>query len=178
MYARTLKLVAALPKRRPTAVLPFRLEQLFQRLGAAHGDAETLEDQIWHLWMQYPHRRAARILDQVCNDIAGHRYDIAETRLARLLRACPDYAEAWNKRATLDVLQRRDEESVADIRRTLELEPRHFGAICGFGQICLRRHDRAGALFAFDAALRVNPHLGSIRAAVKELSDERTGPMQ
>jgi tetratricopeptide (TPR) repeat protein len=169
MYARTLKLVAALPKRRPTAVLPFRLEQLFQRLGAAHDDAETLEDQIWHLWMQYPHRRAARILDQVCNDIAGHRYDIAETRLARLLRACPDYAEAWNKRATLYYLQQRDAESVYDIHRTLELEPRHFGALCGLGEILVCEGEYEDALFVFQAALRLNPHLEAARAAIEQI---------
>ena len=135
MYAETLKLVAELPKRRPTTALPSQLEQLFQRLGTAHCNAEDLEDRIWHLWMHYPHRRAARTLDQVCTDIAAHRYDIAETRLQRLLRACPDYAEAWNKRATLYYLQQRDEESVRDIHRTLELEPRHFGALCGLGEI-------------------------------------------
>ena len=169
MYAPTLKLVAALPKRRPTAVLPFQLEQLFQRLGTAEGNTETLEDQIWHLWMQYPHRRAARILDQVCNDIAAHRYDIAETRLARLLRACPDYAEAWNKRATLYYLQQRDDESVHDIHRTLELEPRHFGALASLGEVLCSQGEIEPALLAFSRALRVHPHLGAARERVREL---------
>jgi cytochrome c-type biogenesis protein CcmH/NrfG len=66
----------------------------------------------------------------------------------------------------------RDDESVPDIRRTLELEPRHFGAICGFGQICLRHGNRAAALFAFDAALRINPHLGAVRTVFEELAAE------
>ena len=169
MYARTLKLVAALPKRRPTTVLPSQLEQLFQRLGAVRCDAEDLEEQIWHLWMQYPHRHAARVLDQACSDIAARRYDIAETRLARLLRACPDYAEAWNKRATLYYLQQRDEESVADIHRTLELEPRHFGALCGLGEILVCEGEYDDALFVFQAALRLNPHLEAARSAVEQI---------
>jgi tetratricopeptide (TPR) repeat protein len=169
MYARTLKLVAALPKRRPTTVLPAQLELLFQRLGAAGGGAADLEDQIWHLWMQYPHHRAARILDQACTDIAAHRFDIAETRLERLLRSCPDYAEAWNKRATLYYLQQRDEESVRDIHRTLELEPRHFGALCGLGEILLSEGEYEDALFVFLAALRLNPHLEGARSAVGQI---------
>lgn len=169
MYARTLKLVAALPKRRPTTVLPSQLEQLFQRLGAVRCNAEDLEDQIWHLWMQYPHRRAARILDQACSDIAAHRFDIAETRLERLLRSCPDYAEAWNKRATLYYILERDEECVRDIHRTLELEPRHFGALCGLAEILRGAGDSDSAVFVFQVALRINPHLSTARTAVEEL---------
>jgi tetratricopeptide (TPR) repeat protein len=169
MYARTLKLVAALPRRQPTSVLPSRLEQLFRRLGAGRCNAEELEEQIWHLWMQYPHRRAACILDQACGDIAAHRFDIAETRLERLLRSCPDYAEAWNKRATLYYLQQRDEESVRDIHRALELEPRHFGALCGLGEILVCEGEQEDALFVFLAALRLNPHLEGARAAVEQI---------
>jgi tetratricopeptide (TPR) repeat protein len=169
MYAETLKLVAALSKRRPTTVLPSQLEQLFRRLGVARCDADALEDQIWHLWMHHPHRRAARILDQACSDIAAHRYDIAETRLDRLLRGCPDYAEAWNKRATLYYLQQRDEESVRDIHRTLELEPRHFGALCGLGEILISEGEFEDALFVFQAALRLHPHLEGARTAVEQI---------
>jgi len=169
MYAETLKLVADLSHRRPVAALPSKLEQLFKHLAAAQHDAEGLEDQIWSLWMHHPHDQAARILDKACNDIAARRYDIAETRLYHLLRACPDYAEAWNKRATLYYLQERDEESVRDIHRTLELEPRHFGALCGLGEILLSEGECEDALFVFQAALRLNPHLGGARAAVEEI---------
>ena len=91
----------------------------------------------------------------------------------------PDYAEAWNKRATLYYLQRRDAESVASIRRALELEPRHFGAICGFGQILIDQGDRTGAAFAFDAALRLNPHLGGeVRRTADELLREPLPQLQ
>jgi len=58
---------------------------------------------------------------------------------------------------------------VASIHRTLELEPRHYGAICGFAQICLSLGDTDSALFAFDAALRVNPHLERVRETIDKL---------
>jgi tetratricopeptide (TPR) repeat protein len=176
----TLKLILALGERRLRSRVPHRLNELFHRLAAAAGavEASQIEELIWSVWMAHDDPDAEDALSRATQAIAARELEEAEAILDALVALHPDYAEAWNKRATLYFLQRRDEESVADIRRTLELEPRHFGAICGFGQICLRRHDRAGALFAFDAALRVNPHLGSIRAAVKELSDERTGPMQ
>lgn len=169
MFAETLRLVADLPKRRPVAVLPSKLEQLFKRLTVPDCDAEDLEEQIWELWMRYPHGRAATVLDKACSDIAAQRYDIAETRLERLLRACPDYAEAWNKRATLYYLQQRDAESVHDIHRTLELEPRHFGALCGLGEILLSNGESEDALFVFHAALRLNPHLDDARVTMEQI---------
>jgi tetratricopeptide (TPR) repeat protein len=176
----TLKLVLALGGRIPAASMPQRLGELFHHLAAAPTpvDASRIEDAIWDVWMSHADADAQDALQQATRAIADRALDEAEAILDGLIALQPDYAEAWNKRATLYFLQRRDRESVADIRRVLELEPRHFGAICGFGQICLRQGDRASALFAFDAALRVNPHLGSIRAAVKELSGERVGPMQ
>lgn len=180
MFEDTLKLVLALDRRAPAASAPQRLGELFHRLAAATHAAEAsqVEDLIWDLWMSYPDADAQEALAQATRAIAERALDEAEAILDALVELHPGYAEAWNKRATLYFLQRRDTESIADIRRVLELEPRHFGAICGFGQICLRHGDHAAALFAFDAALRLNPHLGSIRAAVQELSDERGGPVQ
>ena len=64
----------------------------------------------------------------------------------------------------------RDALSVADIQRTLELEPRHFGAMGGFGQICLRAGDRDSALIAFQAAARLNPNLVDIAKVAAQLA--------
>jgi len=169
MYSETLRLVAHLPQRRPAATLPGRLEQLFRHLAAGDVLATDLEDEIWHLWMQHPHRAASQALDRAADDIAGQRFDLAETRLHYLLRACPDFPEAWNKSATLYYLMERDEESVQAIHRTLELEPRHFGALSALGEICMGRGDRDAALMAFSAALRINPHLDSARSSVAQL---------
>jgi tetratricopeptide (TPR) repeat protein len=176
----TLKLILSLGSRAPARHMPQRLTELFHRLAAAEGpvEASQVEDLIWGIWMSNDDPDAEDALGRATQAIAARELDEAEAMLDALVELHPGYAEAWNKRATLYFLQRRDRESVADIRRTLELEPRHFGAICGFGQICLRHGNRAAALFAFDAALRVNPHLGSIRAAAAELASERSGPLQ
>jgi Tfp pilus assembly protein PilF len=177
MFDETLKLILAAPTRRPAPSLPRRLDQLFAELLRAAGapEASQIEDQIWTLWMSHRDPAAEEDLERATRAIAAGDYDEAEQLLDQLVAAHPDFAEAWNKRATLYFRQGRDAESVHDIRQTLELEPRHFGAICGFGQICLRHGDRAGALFAFDAALRINPHLGTIRATVEKLAAEGQG---
>lgn len=174
MYAETLKLVVAL-HRKPCDRQPARLHDLFRRLHAASDPAEAAEteDAIWAAWMKPARGRPADELERATRAIVASDLEFAERTLAALTWMQPDYAEAWNKRATLYYLQRRDDESVAAIRRTLELEPRHFGAICGFGQILMDHGDRTGAAFAFDAALRLNPHLdGEVRRTADELLKE------
>lgn len=178
MFDDTLKLILSLGERPPRVRGPQRLTELFHRLAAAAGpvEASQVEDLIWNVWMAHDDPDAEDALSRATQAIAARELDEAEAILDALVELHPDYAEAWNKRATLYFLLRRDRESVADIRRTLELEPRHFGAVCGFGQICLRKGERTGALFAFDAALRINPHLGAVRAAREELAAEAHGP--
>jgi tetratricopeptide (TPR) repeat protein len=168
-----LRLICALPGRVPAATLPGRLQDLFRALAYGSPDATAVEEMIWALWMYHPHRRAAEALQRATSDIAARRYDIAETRLALLLRSRPDFPEAWNKRATLYYILERDEECLADIHRTLELEPRHFGALCGFGEICLGRGEPAAALLAFRAALRLNPHLSAVAESCERIGQGR-----
>jgi Tfp pilus assembly protein PilF len=171
MYAETLKLVATLEERRPSPRLPEQLHALFQRLG----DDETprrdaLEDEIWRLWMTHPDRAAAFDLERATRAMTAEDWGVADQILRGIVGSHPDYAEAWNKRATLYYIHRKDPESVRYLHRALELEPRHYGAICGFAEILLSNGESDAALFAFDAALRVHPHLPRARAIVAELT--------
>ena len=170
-HADTLRLLARLPERRPAASLPSRLHEFFDRLNACAtpGEARPVEDAIWSAWMYHGHDAADEALERASADMAARRFDIAETRLAILLRRRPDWAEAWNKRATLCYLMERDDESVAAIHRTLELEPRHFGALCGLGEIFRSRGDAGAALLAFGLALRVHPQLECARESARAL---------
>ncbi len=170
-YAETLKLVSRLPERQPAPVLPGRLNELFDKLLACPEPAAAIpiEDAIWSVWMYDRHEGAARALQRACTDIAARRFDIAETRLATLVRRRPDWAEAWNKLATLLYLLERDDESVAAIHRTLEIEPRHFGAMCGLGEILRSQGDAEAACLAFSMALRVHPRLGGVRQTLRDL---------
>jgi len=154
-----LALIAGRRGRRPAAPLA-ALDQLFRRLAAcAGGEAAETEDRIWRVWMDHPHRAAAEALELATRDIAARRYDIAETRLTRLLRSAPQFAEAWHKRAALYYLLGRDDECLCDIRRTLELEPRHFAAMLHFAEILLESGAAAEARFAISAALSLHPHI-------------------
>lgn len=163
-----LALIAGRRARRPAAALA-ALDQLFSRLAACAGtEALETEDRIWRVWMDHPHRAAAEALELATGDIAARRYDIAETRLTRLLRSAPQFAEAWHKRAALYYLLGRDAECLSDIRRTLELEPRHFAAMLHFAEIHLGAGAAAAARYAFAAALSLHPHLARAREALAD----------
>ena len=176
MFDDTLAQILALHHRRPAASLPARLDELFARLTADADDPMgfEVEDEIWEPWTSHSDPALAAKLNQAIAAIAASDFDRGRAILDDLISRAPDYAEAWNKLATLEFLRGRDCESVAAITRTLELEPRHFGAISGFAQICLRNGEPASARMAFEVALRLNPRLTAVRIAVEEL--KRTHP--
>ncbi|MGA8055835.1 MAG: hypothetical protein WCA12_18605 [Burkholderiales bacterium] len=175
MYPDTLKLVASAPHRRPTHRLHRRLDPLLRCLADLSNAsvAERIEDEVWAFWMRYPDARAVAELERATRATVVQDYGTAECILHRLVAHHPGFAEAWHKRAMLYYLQGRDDECVRDLHRTIVLEPRHYGAICSFAEICLEQGEREAALFAFDVALKLNPHLSRAREQVHALLAER-----
>jgi tetratricopeptide (TPR) repeat protein len=175
MYTETLKLIAAAPRRRPSHRLHRGLDALLRRLAdhAAAPWAEATQDEIWRLWMTYPDRRAAAELERATRAIVASDFATAERILQRLVALHPGFAEAWHKRGTLYYLQQRDDESVRDFHRALALEPRHFGAMLAFAELCTAHGRADAAAFVLDVALRLNPHLVESRKQLEALLAER-----
>lgn len=171
---RALELILSLDHMDPAANLPEELDGLFDHLARLElsEPLDVVEGSIWALWCSHPDESAVQRMERVIGGLAQGRFDAAERLLDGLINDYPDWAEAWNKRATLYFLQDRDEESISDIEETLRLEPRHFGALGGFGQICLRQDEPVSAKIAFEKALLVNPHLNGVREIVHELGAE------
>jgi predicted Zn-dependent protease len=168
-------LLLARNDRRPSMVLPARLNALFDDLKRAdplRDPSETME-LIWAIWIAHRDEGAAHRMVAAVEAIAAGAKDLARPILDALVEEFPDWAEAWNKRATLAFIERRDADCIADIARTLELEPRHFGAILGFAQICLRHGRKQEAKAAFEVAMGLNPHIAGIRDIVAELAVPR-----
>ena len=132
------------------------------------------EDTIWMLWSTHDDADASHAMEDAIGAIAAGDLDNAEAILDALVARCPEWSEAWNKRATLYFLQERDRESVLDIQETLRLEPRHFGAVSGLGQICLRAGDNESAIYVLEFALALNPALESVRQTVTALRADHT----
>ncbi len=172
-FDRVLRLVLSATERTPL-VGSRRLDSLFQTLAHPPGDlaAGEAEDLIWALWTSHDNAVSEERLDRAIRLVASRDFAGAQAVLDALLVDEPYYVEAWNKRATIFFLTEDDVRSLEDIARTLELEPRHFGAMCGFAQICLRHGRRAEALAVYDIALAIHPRLAEARSAVARLSRE------
>jgi tetratricopeptide (TPR) repeat protein len=153
-------------------LVPSRLDALFDDLKRAdplRDPNETME-LIWAIWIDHRDRDASHRMIAAVEAIAAGARDLAKPILDSLVADFPNWPEAWNKRATLAFIEKRDVESIADIVRTLELEPRHFGAILGFAQICLRHGRLPEAKAAFQVALALNPHIAGLQDVVQDLA--------
>ena len=156
-----------------------RLDELFVRLRAAPDvpAAQNIETEIWAIWMDSGREEVNELLDAGVAAMSQRRLPEALEAFDRVVAMAPEFAEGWNKRATVYWLMDRLSESVADIRRTLALEPRHFGALSGMGLIFLESGDAEGALGAFEAVLAVSPQSAGARYRVDKLR-ERLGERQ
>jgi len=95
--------------------------------------------------------------------------------LDQALMLKPDFAEAWNRRASVYYMMDDYGNSLSDIRATLALEPRHFGAFAGFGMI-LQAMDRDDeAIRVYKRALEIDPRLDKVRESLEALEKAATG---
>src|SRR5205823_6190534 len=81
----------------------------------------------------------------------------------------PEFAEGWNKRATVYYLLGEYAKSLADCDEVLKRNPYHFGALSGYGMIYLQLDQPTRALEYFERALAVNPNLSSVQEAADKL---------
>ena len=139
-----------------------RLDELFAALKSAtdQAAAQRLAGEIWTLWTQPDDPALAERMGQVLSRLGMSDLGGAIALLDEMVVDYPDYAEGWNQRATVNFLLGRYDESLADIERTLQLEPRHFGALAGRSLIHLQRDERELALEAIRQALEIHPFLG------------------
>jgi len=97
----------------------------------------------------------------------------AETLFAEMIGRAPDFAEGWNKRATVRYLREDYAGSIDDCREVLGRKPHHFGALAGQGLCHMARGEFDEAAELFRRALEVHPRLAAVRrnlrAAISEM---------
>ena len=153
------------------------LDRLFDSLREAHSPevARGIEQLIWSIWLDAGSEEADRLIDLATSAMSAGDYPRARSHLDAIIAAEPDFAEAWNKRATVHFLEGDYGRSLEDIRQVLALEPRHFGALSGLGQIFELTGRKKEALEAFRRTLAVHPQLPVIRQRVEILAREVEG---
>ena len=138
-----------------------------EALEALRGDdpAEAVRaaETLWLMWHRSGDPRLDRLLRDGIDAMEREDMAAAEATFTRLIEDAPEFAEGWNKRATVRYLAGDYEGSIADCRETLERNPSHFGALSGQGlcHFMLRQFREAALLFR--RALVVHPHLDGAR---------------
>lgn len=154
-----------------------RLDDLFARLLTTQDEAEAqvIESFIWTLWLEGHDDRLNELMAQGTRDMQVGDLESAIGRFGTLIELAPDFAEAWNKRATVYYMTGQYDAAIADCMQVLAREPRHFGALSGLGLIYQARGEDAEALAWYRRALEQNPHMPAIRQRAEALSLEVEG---
>lgn len=137
--------------------------------------AKTIEQDIRRLWLQSGSDSIDLLMQWVQNALqrqdTGHAMDLLDTIIA----VRPDFAEAWNQRATIHYALKDYGKSLAEIRMVLQLEPRHFKALGGLGLILRDLGEEQKALAAFRKSLALHPYQVDIREAAAALEEKLKG---
>ena len=154
-----------------------RLDELFSELARtrAPSEARLIEGRIWSEWMQSGSATIDLMMGWAARAAGTEQQGVALDYLDQVILLVPDYAEAWNRRATLHFLRGDYELSIRDIEETLAREPRHFGALAGLGQIMVRTERPHLARDAFARVLAVYPGNRNAQEALQRLEEELTG---
>jgi len=148
-----------------------RLNELFQVLRASDdpGRLGAAEQAIWEIWMQSGDDEMDELLRQGAMQMQVQQFGAALSMFNTVIATRPEFAEAWNKRATVYYLMGEYARSIADCEKTLALEPRHFGALFGLGLIYAAQQQEQKAIDALERALMVHPHLRNAPEFITQL---------
>ena len=149
------------------------LDRLFERLTITTSDEEAsnITREIWQRWTANDDPAVSQLMQTGIRALNYSTYRKALQSFDRVIEMAPGFAEGWNKRATLYYHIKEYRRSIDDIKETLRLEPRHFGAWSGLGLVSIAQENYSGALAAFKKALSINPHIANIRRYVQKLED-------
>ena len=149
------------------------LDDLFEQLAITTSDEEAsnITREIWQRGTANDDPDVSRLMQIGIRALNYSTYRKALQSFDRVIEIAPEFAEGWNKRATLYYHIKEYRRSIDDIKKTLRLEPRHFGAWSGLGLVSIAQENYSGALAAFKKALSINPHISNIRRYVQKLED-------
>lgn len=163
---------------KPEAVDPkARLDKLFADLKRERNEkaAERISQRIMAAWNESGSANIDLMMRWSQKAMEDKKFDVALDFLDQVVVMKPDYAEGWNRRATVHFLMNNTAKSMVDIEHTLQLEPRHFGALSGLAQIMKNRGRTQLALNAYERVLAIYPMMRSAQAEVATLSEELAG---
>jgi tetratricopeptide (TPR) repeat protein len=130
---------------------------------------ENAESSMWQVWSRSGDPTIDRLFATGLEQMNARQGEQAVETFSEIIRRKPEFAEGWNKRATVYYLLGEYQKSLADCDEVMKRNPYHFGALSGYGMIYMQLDQPAIALEYFERALRVNPNLESTRQTIEIL---------
>ena len=131
--------------------------------------AADIEGRIWRLWSNSQTEAANEPFNDGVFLMSQGALLEAQAKFSKAIEIAPEFAEAWNKRATVLFYLGKTDESVRDIQRTLALEPRHFGALSGLAMINRDLGRDEAALDVLNQTMEIYPAMPGIDERMKSL---------
>ena len=137
-----------------------KLEILFNDLSQTQSEmkAQPILLEIWSIWSVAIDTKTQEKFDAGNQLMSKRQYDESILMFSDAINLQPTFAEAWNKRATVNYIIGNYEESISDIFSTLKLEPRHFGALDGLAQIYMFQNKYFKAAQVYRKILEILPY--------------------
>ena len=142
-----------------------RLEKLFEILSKTESDIQINEvtSSIWDIWYETNDPLIEADFYRGLESMRTGDLLMAVAFFTRVIEKNPNFAEGWNKRATVYYMLGKFDASMMDIHETLKLEPRHFGAMDGMGLIFIHLKQFDKAIDIYDQMLEIFPNNSSTK---------------
>ena len=149
-----------------------QIDKLFSQLKLTtnYEDSKKIESKIWELWSTHPSKNTlTALLADGSFYVSQNKLETAYDTFTKAIELDSNWAEAWNKRATVLYLMGKYEQSQADIDKVLELEQRHFGALAGQGLVQTALNNYQKAIDSYIKAHKIHPNLKSPLIMIEKL---------
>ncbi len=151
-------------------------DQVALRLHDPDGDVrEVAGASMWQIWSRSGDKAIDRDYEKAVSLMAASRFGEALAAFSTIIKKRPEFAEAWNKRATVYYMVGEFDLSLKDCAEVMKRNPHHFGALSGYGQIYLQLGELERSLVYFQRALKVNPDMPGAVQAVQMLEQQLRG---
>lgn len=153
------------------------LEDLYAHLATASDEqmAKPFAETIEKIWLTSGSDTVAVLMERAMQAVAHKKSDLALQLLGAVVDLAPDYVEGWNRRAYVFYTEGDYERALGDLRRALALDPNHYKALDGLGQIMRQLDRKPQALQAYEKLLSVHPSWPNVQTTVEELRREVEG---
>ena len=131
-----------------------------------------VEQKIWKIWSTHPKKNELTLmLSEGSTLVKNDKLNEAVNIFTKVIELDPNWAEAWNKRATVLYLLGEFQKSQNDIDNVLKLEERHFGALAGQGLVNIQLKNYDKAIMSYEKAQKIYPTMKSPKIMIKEIKE-------